>query len=123
MKRTININSHGEEIELEALKYKIYILGGWGVNLGKFSISFKKVATEEIFKCEKAYWPIQTYAFEKKARRIFVMNVQEAGTYEILFNNPQSLKVKQSTSLIPSLFSSALSTKDLEIIISEKLGF
>lgn len=123
MSRPININKQGEEIDLKARKYRIYVLGGFGVNLGKFSISFKHKETNEIAKCEKAFWPVQSYAFEKRAKRILIVDIPEEGQYEVLFSNPETLKVKRSNLLISSLFTSNLATEQIEIVITEKLGF
>jgi hypothetical protein len=45
MSKPININKPGEEINLKARRFRIYILGGFGVSLGRFSISFKHKKT------------------------------------------------------------------------------
>ena len=122
MSRIINISTQSEEIDLELGRYRIFVLGGFGVNLGKFSISFRNKATSEITKSEKAFWPVQTFAFGKRAKRIFIVDISEAGKYEVLFNKPEALKVKPSNLPISSFFSDFLSTDKIEIVITKKLG-
>lgn len=41
MERTIKITCKGEELNLKTETYKIYIIGGWNVNLNSFSIKIK----------------------------------------------------------------------------------
>ncbi|MDT8413091.1 MAG: hypothetical protein RQ875_11545 [Vicingaceae bacterium] len=98
--RLININNKQEEIELKARRYRIYVLGGIFVNLGEFSISFKHKETNEITECQKAFWPVQTYAFGKKAKRIFIVDIPKEGQFEVIFNNPETLKVNKSNLII-----------------------
>jgi len=120
--RPININKQGEEIELKSRRYGIYVLGGWGVNLGEFSISFKQIGTKEIATCQRAFWPVQAFAFGKRAKRILIVDIPEAGPYEVLFNNPETLIVKCTNLPISSLFFRPLPTEQIEIVITEKLG-
>lgn len=120
--RLININNKQEEIELKARRYRIYVLGGFFVNLGEFSISFKHKETNEITECQKAFWPVQTYAFGKKAKRIFIVDIPKEGQFEVIFNNPETLKVNKSNLIINSLFKKPLINNQIEILITEKLG-
>ncbi len=122
MNRPININAQGEEIELKARRYGIYVLGGWGVNLGEFSISFRHIGSNEIVTCKRAFWPVQAYAFGKRAKRIFVADIPDEGKYEVLFNKPETIKVKRSNLPIFSLFINPLTTDRIEIAITENLG-
>lgn len=122
MSRAININRQGEEIDLKVCRYRIYILGGWGVSLSKFSISFKHKETNDITKSERAFWQVQAYAFRKRAKRIFIIDVHEEGKYEIIFRNPETVTVMESNLRIGSFFSNPISKDDLEVLITEKLG-
>ena len=96
MTRPININKKKEEIDLKARRYRIYVLGGFGVNLGEFSIFFKHKETNEITECQKAFWSVQAYAFGKRAKRIFIVDIPKEGQFEVIFNNPETLKVNHS---------------------------
>jgi hypothetical protein len=53
MSKPININKPGEENNLKARRFRIYILGGFGVSLGRFSISFKHKKTNYIVSVHK----------------------------------------------------------------------
>jgi hypothetical protein len=120
--RPININSEKEEIYLKASRYRIYALGGFGVNLGQFSIFLKHKETGEIVKCKKAFWPVQAYAFGKRAKRILIADIPQKGQFEILFKSPKSLRVRYSNLLIISMFKKPLTTDRIEVFITEKLG-
>ena len=122
MNKPININNVREEIYLKACRYRIYVLGGFWVNLGQFSISFKHKETSEITKCKKAFWPVQAYAFGRRAKRIFIVDIPKEGQFEILFNNPETLRVKHSNLPISSFFRKSLTSDQIDILITEKLG-
>ncbi len=122
MYRPININNKEEEIELKAQKYRIYLLGGFGVNIGQFSINFKHKETGVITKCKKCVWPVQTYAFGKRAKRIFIVEIQTEGRYKLVFNNPETIQVRHSNLPISSLFRKPLKNNQIEILISENLN-
>ena len=122
MGRPININSTEEIVDLKVSRYRIYSLGGFGVNLNQFSISLKNIATDESIKCKKAFWPVQAYAFGKRAKRILVVDIPEEGRYEVLFDNPETLRIKHSNLPISSMFRKPLATEKIEILITEKLG-
>lgn len=123
LNRPININSEGEEINLIARKYRIYLLGGWGVNLGYFSISFKDTKTNEIIKCKRAVYPVQAFSHRKRAKRIFTVNIPKQSTYEVIFANPKSVKIRKSNLFISSLFTKPISNEKIEILITEQMGF
>jgi len=115
MKKPININSIGEQIDLKAGKYRIDILGGWGVKLGEFSVLIKDIDTQEMIKCKRTFLPVQSFAFGKRAKRIFVISVPKSARYEVVFKNQESLKVKHSNLPISSLRTNPLSNEGLEI--------
>jgi hypothetical protein len=120
--RPINIHSKNELVDLEPSRYRIYALGGFGVKLRQFSISFKHTETGELIQCKRSFWPVQTFAFGKRAKRIFVFDIQKEGSYEVLFENPTSLKIKHSNLPISSIFSKPMANEEIEILISKKIG-
>lgn len=120
--RPININSEKEVVDLKATRYRIYTLGGFGVNLGQFSITLKHTETSETIKCIKAFWSVQAFAFGKRAKRVLIVDIPKEGRYEVLFDNPKTLRIKHSNLLISSLFRKPLTTDQIEILITEKLG-
>jgi hypothetical protein len=66
---------------------------------------------------------VQAYAFGRRARRIFIVDIQKEGQYEILFKNPETLTVKHSNLPLVSMMRSPIANEQLEILITEKLGF
>jgi len=122
LNRPININSKGEEINLSVKEYRIYLLGGWGVDFGMFSITFKDKKTGETIKCQRATYPVQAFSNRKKAKRIFKVNIPKQSNYEVIFTHPSSLKVRKSNLFISSLFTNPISNEGIEILITEKLG-
>jgi hypothetical protein len=66
---------------------------------------------------------VQAYAFGRRARRIFIVDIQKEGQYEILFKNPETLTVKHSNLPLVSMMRSQIANEALEILITEKLGF
>ena len=115
MKKQININSTDVQIDLEKGKYRIDILGGWGVTLENFSIAIKDTETQHVINCEKTIWKVQSFAFRKRAKRIFVVQVPRSAKYEIIFEQSESIKVKASNLYFSSFFKKPLPNKDLEI--------
>lgn len=122
MSNLVNITSKGKTISLEARRYRIYILGGWGISLGDFSISLEQKETKRIIICERAFWPVQAFALGKRARRIFVLDIKESSLYEVIFGNSEDLKVKRSNLPISSSFGSPKRADQLEVLFTEKLG-
>lgn len=122
MERPINIHRKKEVVYLKATRYRIYTLGGFGVKQGQFSITFKHTETHETLKCVKAFWPVQTFAFGKRAKRVFVVDVPKDGHYEVIFNHPETLRIKPSNLPIKSLFQKEIPNNQIEILISSKLG-
>ncbi len=122
MSKIININSQNEEINLEAGTYKIFLLGGFGITLNNFSISLINNKTNEKIESKKAFWPVQTYVNGKRAKKILTLNINNSGQYKIVFNNPQSIKVKKSNLKFNFFSDENLLNENLEIIITLKLG-
>ncbi len=115
MKKPININTKGQLIQLNAGKYKIDILGGWFVELGNFSVSIRHTEKEELINAQKKIGRAQMYAFNKRAKRIFVIDVPVSGKYEIIFKHSDTITVKRTNLFIASLFEKAIPSQHLEI--------
>jgi len=113
----INIHNNGHEVDLEVRKYKIDVLGGWGVKIGQFSISFKHNLTGQIVDCERSFWPIQSFAFGKRAKRIFVAQIFEPGTYTVEFRQPASLAIKETNLFFTGLFQDPIPNEKISIYI------
>ncbi|MEM1326877.1 MAG: hypothetical protein AAGI23_13030 [Bacteroidota bacterium] len=123
MNRPININSKEEEIILADKRYRIYALGGWGIDVGNFSVLFKEQETNEIIKCKKATYPVQAILHGKRAKRILIVDIPRTSNYEVIFEHPESLKVKRSNLFVSSFFSKPIANEKIEILIIEQLGF
>lgn len=119
MGKVLNIHSKGEQIELEAGEYKIDVLGGWRVNLGEFSIAFKHNQSQQVVECHKAFWPIQTFKFDKRAKRIFLVKIRAAGSYTIKFNNPETIELKEKNLFFSSRFDNAVPSHKISIYIHQ----
>jgi hypothetical protein len=113
----MNIHSSGQEINLEIGKYKIDVLGGWGVQPGQFSISFIHVHSGEIINCKRPLWPVQSFAFDRRVKRIFITSILEAGIYRIEFLNPETLKVKHTNLFFSSFFESPMPNEEISVHI------
>jgi hypothetical protein len=113
----ISIHSSGQEILLENGRYKIDLLGGWGVRLGTFAISFVYTESGETIHCKRAFWPVQFFAFKRKAKRIFVVDVPQTGAYKIEFTNPKSLQVKDTNLFFTSFLKDPIPNEKLSVFI------
>ena len=119
MKKVVNIYNSGELTDFKQGKYKIDILGGWGVSLRGFSILLKNTQTDKLVKCKKAFWPLQSYAFKKKSRRIFTLEISESGTYAIEFENPDDIQLKKTNLFFCSGFQDTIPNSDISVYIRE----
>ena len=117
MGQVINIHDNGLEIDFRPGKYKIDVLGGWGVKLGQFSISLKHTLTGQMVDCERSFWPVQSFAFGKRAKRIFVVSIAEPGTYEIEFRHPRTILIKETNLFFTGLFQESLPKDKISIYI------
>lgn len=113
----VNIYNNGQPIDLDAGKYKIDALGGWGVDLGKFAISFKHRQSGEIVNCERPFWPVQSFAFDKRAKRIFMADIVNPGIYEVNFANPDTLKMKHGNLFLTGLFQQRIPNRKILVYI------
>jgi len=122
MSKIININSKNEEINLGVGTYKIFLIGGFGITLNNFSISLINEKTNEKIESNKAFWPVQTYINGRRAKNILTININNSGQYKIVFNNPESIKVKKSNLKFNFFSNENILNENLELIITLKTG-
>ncbi len=121
--KPININRKGEVVGLQSKRYWVYLLGGWGINIGGFMLRLKNVANGETVECKKAFFRVQAYAYNRRAKRIFKFDIKQPGDYEVIFVNANTLQVKRSNLPIFSSFIKPTSNIKLKVLITEKTGF
>jgi hypothetical protein len=117
MAHVINIHHTGHQIDLEIGIYKVDVLGGWGVKLGRFSISLKHINTGQVVVCKKSFWPVQSFAFGKRAKRIFVVPIVQPGTYEIAFQHPTTLELTETNLFFTRFFQDPLPNHKISVYI------
>ena len=117
MEQRVNIHNNEHEIDFEAGKYKIDVLGGWGVKLGEFSISFKHTLTGQTVYCDRSRWPVQSFAFGKRARRIFVAHIAEPGIYKVEFEQPETLEIKETNLFFSGFFQEPIPNDKISVYI------
>ncbi|MDF1697576.1 MAG: hypothetical protein P1U56_17155 [Saprospiraceae bacterium] len=122
IQRPINIFTKETYLQLEQRRYRIYLLGGWGVRLNEFDISIRNTVTKEMVSAQKAFWKVQSYAYHKRAKRILIIDVPIAGKYRVLFHYPHSLRVTYNNLLISNNFFNPLPTYELDVLFSTKEG-
>ncbi|PHQ28622.1 hypothetical protein CJ305_14020 [Leeuwenhoekiella nanhaiensis] len=113
----VNILSKDRQIYLEAGKYKILCLGGWGVELNEFEIKLKEIEGAGVLNSRKAKWPVQSYVLNKRAKRIGTVEVLKSGNYILEFIHPYSLRVKKSNLFFASRFEKFLDTKAIDVVL------
>lgn len=120
MTKLINIHTEDERLDLDARTYWINVLGGWGVNVGDFSILLTNIETREQVKCRRAFWAFQFYSFEfdERAKVLFTIRIPTPGTYRIEFKNANNLKVKHSNLFFSSLSKQPIPNSDLVVYFS-----
>jgi hypothetical protein len=92
-------------------------LGGWGVKLGQFSISFKNNQSGQPINCKRSFLTVQSLAFDKRAKRIFSVDVLERGTYKVEFMNAETLKVKDTNLYFIGLFQDPIPNDEISVYI------
>lgn len=117
MKEIISIHDREHEIDLKIGKYKIDVVGGWGVKLGQFSISFKHKLTGQVVNCERPFWPVQSFAFGRRTKRIFIAHITNPGTYVIEFKHPDTLIIKEANLFFAGFFQQPLPNERISIYI------
>jgi hypothetical protein len=117
MSSPINIHSENYKIELPAGIYSVKVLGGWGVEVGNFSFDLKNLDNGEVIRPKGTRWRVQSFAFKKRAKKIFILDIGKRGNFVIEFKNQKDLKVRRSNLFLTRLFESKLSNECLEICI------
>jgi hypothetical protein len=117
MNHVINIHNRGHHIDFEIGKYKIDVLGGWGVELGQFSMSLKHSQSGQTVNCEQSFWPMQYYVFEKRAKRIFIAKIKQPGIYKVEFINPETIKVRPTNLFFVGHFQEPIPNEEVSIFI------
>ncbi|MEM6719533.1 MAG: hypothetical protein AAF611_09475 [Bacteroidota bacterium] len=114
-----NIHKRDQEVYLTVGIYGIRVLGGWGVRIHDFSIMLKKKGADIIVEPKKTILRIQSFEFNKRAKKIMVLDVPKSGKYHIEFKNPKSLEVRRSNLFITRLLfgDDKLPNESLEICI------
>ncbi|UZO80698.1 hypothetical protein NBT05_17365 [Aquimarina sp. ERC-38] len=115
MTSPINIHSLHTEIELSYGIYSVKVLGGLGVKVGNFSFDLRNVDNSEIIKPKKTRWRVQSFAFKKRAKKIFTLDVENRGNFLIVFKHQTDLKVRRSNLFLTRLFENELLNEKLEI--------
>jgi len=123
MLKPINILDRESIVSLEAKAYYIFILGGFNVKLNDFKICLRSINTGEEVLVSKSFLPVQTFAYNRRAKRVFKLDIQAQGKYKISFENAHSVKIKRSNLLIFDTFSPQKIQKDIEILITTKSGW
>jgi len=117
LENVFNIHTTGQEIDLDAGKHKVDMLDGWGVDIGEFNILFRNTRTGLTISCKEILLPIQLYALDKRARRIFQFHIVDPGTYEVIFVKPESIVVKHSNLLFFGFLESPIPNSKLSVYI------
>lgn len=117
MNSPINIHNSNAKIELPVGIYSVKVLGGWGVEVGNFSFDLKNVENGQIIKPKGTQWRIQSFAFKKRAKKIFTLDIGKRGNFEIEFKNQNDLKVRRSNLFLSRLYEKQLPNENLEIYI------
>ena len=117
MGHIIKIHNSGQEIDLEIGKYNIDVLGGWGVQLGQFSVSFRHKQSGQTIACKRSLWPVQTLSFDRRAKRVFRVDIVEKGIYKVEFANAETLQVKETNLFFTALFQDPIPNNKISIFI------
>jgi hypothetical protein len=102
-------------ISLQRGRYRIDVIGGWGVERGNFSISFKNMDSGYSIVSKKAFWPVQLIRFGKRAKRAFLIDVPIGGDYELEFRHLASLRVRYNNLPITSRWESIIPHSEISL--------
>jgi len=96
-------------------------MGGWGIRKNGFMISLKESSTAKVVYPKSWCWPVQDFFQTKtknfiRAKRIFTFDVELAGSYEVVIENPESLKLNPSSLFLGQLFRSDVDNRNIEIV-------
>ena len=117
MKGPFKIHKTEQKIYLSTGLYSVIVLGGWNVKINEFYLLLRNLENDKVIKPEKAKWRFQSYAFKKRAKKIFVLDILYSGNYFIEFKKPEELKVRRSNFFLTKLFENEMPNDDLEICI------
>lgn len=122
MIKPINIYAKDKVVSLQERRYRIYALGGWRAKVNEFRISFINTNTNETFQSVKAFWPVQTYSYSRRAKRILIVDILQEGNYKVIFQSPESIELKWSNLFLLNRIHSRLPNKEIDVLITTKLG-
>jgi len=118
----INITESKAKVRLDSREYTIYVLGGWGVKLGDFSITFKNIGNNQLISSHRPIISLVTMANNIRAKKIFCISVPEKGDYKVIFEKSKSLKVyRYNLAFFTTLFQ-PIPNSEIKILISENNG-
>ena len=117
MTQPINIHNSGTIIELLVGIYKVNVLGGWGVTVGNFSFTLTNLDNGKIIKPKGTIWRLQYYSFNKRAKKIFSLDIPERAKYHIDFINQKNLKVSRSSLFLFQILEKDIPNETIEICI------
>lgn len=117
MTSPINIHNSGQTIHLLTGIYSINVLGGWGVEVGNFTFLLRNAKTNEIIEPKGTIWRVQSWEFNKRAKKIMSIDIPRQGEYIIEFKNQNSLKVRWSSLFLIQLLHSPIPNENIEICI------
>ena len=113
----INIHNSGTIIELPVGIYKVNVLGGWGVTVGKFSFTLTNLSNGKTIKPKGTIWRLQYYSFNKRAKKIFSLDIPERAEYRIDFENKKNLEVSRSNLFLFQMLEKDVPNENIEICI------
>ena len=120
MKEIVNIYDSNKIIELSYGSYDVLILGGWGVNLGKFSFKLKNLSNEKTVQPNITKWRIQSYFRGQRAKKIFSIDIMQGGKHKIEFENQNNIDLKKSNIIFLRFFEKQLPNSSIEILFERK---
>lgn len=122
MIKPINIYSKDKVVNLQQRRYRIYALGGWGAKVNDFRIIFINTSTNETFESTKAFWPLQTHSYNRRAKRILIVDILQEGIYKVIFQSPESIELKWSNLFLINRIHSKIPNNEIDVLITTKLG-
>ena len=113
----INIYNSDNTIHLSMGVYDVFIIGGWNLNLGKFSFRLNKINNAKIVKPEILDLRVQSYFKNKRTKKAFSFVITKGGMFNIEFENQDSLFLKKSHFIFGGVFEKKIKNKSIEILI------
>ncbi len=100
--------------------YSVYIVGGWSVNLGQFSLRLIEINGAEIIKTKKVNLRIQSYFKNKRTKKVFSYVIYKSGTYRIEFENQNTLIIKKSILSLRFPFQNKINSEKIDILLEKE---